>query len=146
VNANNLIIGRNCDIQNDVYFRIGAPFNNDCNITIGDGVFIGHSCELVCSSKIRIGNDCFIDSNITMNDTGHEYAKHSKIKDQPITTKEIDIRDEVIIGTCSVILQGVTIGKGAIISPGSVVNKSVPPYEVWAGVPASFIKKRELIL
>ena len=38
------------------------------------------------------------------------------------------------------ILKGVTIGEGAIISAGAVVNKDVPPYEIWGGVPARKIK------
>ena len=109
-------------------------------INIGDRVFIGHSSELVCSTKIVIGNDCFIGSNVTMNDAGHEYARHAKIKDQPLTTKKIQLEDDVWIGTSSVILQGVTIGKGAIIGSRSVVTKDVPDWTVAAGNPAKVIK------
>ena len=123
-------------------FRIGEPFNNNCNITIGDRVFIGRSCDFVCSTNIVIGNDCFIASNTTLNDTGHEYSKHTVIKKQPLTTGKIIIEDDVWIGTSCVILQGVTIGKGAVVGAGSVVNKNIPSYEVWAGVPARFIKNR----
>lgn len=36
----------------------------------------------------------------------------------------------------------VTIGKGAIIGAGSVVTKDIPPYQVWAGNPARYIKDR----
>lgn len=140
---NNLIVGSNCDIQNDVDFRIGSPFNNECSIILGDRIFIGRACEFVCSSKITIGNDCFIASNTTINDTGHEYAKHTKINKQPITTKEIIIEDDVWIGTSCIVLQGVKISRGAVIGAGSVVNKSIPEYEVWAGVPARFIKNRD---
>lgn len=139
---NNLYVGSDCDIQNNVDFRIGSPFDSECTITIGDRVFIGRCCEFVCSTKISIGNDCFIASNTTINDTGHEYAKHTTIKNQPITTSKITIEEDVWIGTSSVLLQGITIGKGAIIGAGSVVNKSIPKYEIWAGVPARFIKKR----
>lgn len=139
---NNLYVGNNCNIQNNVDFRIGSPFNSDCTITIGDNVFIGRSCEFVASTQITIGNDCFIASNTTINDTGHEHAKHSKINVQPTTASKISIEDDVWIGTSSIILQGVTIAKGAIIGAGSLVNKSIPEYEIWAGVPARFIKKR----
>ena len=46
------------------------------------------------------------------------------------------------IGTNTIFTKGVTVGDGAIIGAGSVVNKDIPPYEVWAGVPAKCICKR----
>lgn len=139
---NNLIVGNFCDIQDDVYFRIGRPFQDSCRIKIADSVFIGHSCEFVCSTSITIGSNCLIASKTTFNDTGHEYSKQSLINLQPITTKEIIVEDDVWVGTSCAILQGVTIGKGSVIAAGSIVNRSIPPYEVWGGVPARFIKKR----
>ena len=38
------------------------------------------------------------------------------------------------------ILKGVTIGDGAIIAAGAVVNKDVPPNALVGGVPAKIIK------
>ena len=46
------------------------------------------------------------------------------------------------IGTNVIFTKAVTIGDGAIIGAGSIVNKDIPPYEVWAGVPAKLICKR----
>jgi acetyltransferase-like isoleucine patch superfamily enzyme len=140
---NKLVVGDFCVIQDEVDFRIWHPFNDNCFVKLENTVFIGHSCEFVCSTSITIGSNCLIASKTTFNDTGHEYSKQSLINKQPITTKAIIVEDDVWIGTRCVILQGVTIGKGAVIGAGSVVNKSIPPYEVWAGVPARFIKKRE---
>ncbi len=140
---NKLIIGNSCTIQDAVDFRIWHPYNDDCFIKIGDNVFIGHACEFVCNSSITIGNDCMIASKTVFNTTGHEFRRNEKMRKQPITTKEIVLEDDVWIGTSCVIMQGVTIGEGAVIGAGSVVNKSVPGYEVWAGVPARFIKKRD---
>ena len=140
---NKINIGSDCEIQDDVDFRLWQPFNDSSYIKMGEKVFIGHGCEFVCNTKISIGNNCLIASKCTLNDTGHEYNRKTNINLQPITSKEIFIDDDVWIGTSCVILQGVTIGQGSVIAAGSVVNKSIPPYEVWAGVPARFIKKRE---
>lgn len=52
------------------------------------------------------------------------------------------IGNDVWVGSKSLIKGGVCIGDGAIIGMGSVVTKDVPPYEIWAGVPAKFIRKR----
>jgi acetyltransferase-like isoleucine patch superfamily enzyme len=136
-----LIIGSNCIIQNNVDFRL-SPYNKESTVIIHDNVFVGHACEFVSDCKIEIGRDCFIASKTTINTNGHEFFKGIKIKDQPLTIKEIIIEEDVWVGTSCVILQGVTIGKGAVVAAGSVVNKSIPAYEVWAGVPAKFIKNR----
>ncbi|MFM7364403.1 MAG: hypothetical protein ACKO11_07870 [Cuspidothrix sp.] len=42
----------------------------------------------------------------------------------------------------SMILSGVTIGDGAVIAAGAVVNQNVPPYAVMGGVPAKLLKFR----
>ena len=46
------------------------------------------------------------------------------------------------IGAGSIILSGVTVGRGAIVAAGAVVTKDVPPYEIHAGVPAKKIAER----
>jgi len=84
-----------------------------------------------------------IATNTVFSDTGHEFIREKKINTQPIPMKEIIVKDDVWIGASCTILQGVVIGQGAVVGAGSLVNKSIPPYEVWAGVPARFIKKRE---
>ena len=42
----------------------------------------------------------------------------------------------------AIVLQGVKIGKGAVIAAGSVVTKDIEPYSIVAGVPAKVIGKR----
>ena len=55
---------------------------------------------------------------------------------------EVHIEDDVFIGVNVIICNSVTIGKGAIIGAGSIVTKDIPPYQVWAGNPARYIKER----
>ena len=52
------------------------------------------------------------------------------------------IGNDVWIGANCLIKSGVCIADGAIIGMGSVVTRDVGPYEVWAGNPAKFLKKR----
>ena len=52
------------------------------------------------------------------------------------------IGNDVWLGIRTIILVGVTIGDGAVIGAGSIVTKDVGPYEIWAGNPARFIRKR----
>ena len=55
---------------------------------------------------------------------------------------QIIIGNDVWIGSNVLILGGCEIGDGAIIAAGSVVTMSVPPYQIWGGVPAKFIRNR----
>ena len=49
------------------------------------------------------------------------------------------IEDDAFIGARSIILKGVTIGKGSIIGAGAVVTRNVPEYSIVAGNPAKVI-------
>ena len=52
---------------------------------------------------------------------------------------KIEVGEEAFIGTRSIIMPGVKIGKHAVVGAGSVVTKDVPDYTVVAGVPAKII-------
>lgn len=58
--------------------------------------------------------------------------------------KTVTIGHDVWIGQRSVILDGVTIGNGAVIAAGSVVSHNVKPFRIVGGVPASTIGEREI--
>jgi virginiamycin A acetyltransferase len=61
---------------------------------------------------------------------------------QPTIRREVIIEDDVWLGTRSIILSGIRIGKGSIIAAGALVNRDIPPYSIVAGVPGKIIKSR----
>lgn len=62
---------------------------------------------------------------------------------QVIERRTTVLREYAFLGVNSVVMPGVTIGKGAVVGAGAVVTKNVPDYEIWAGVPAEKISERD---
>lgn len=139
---NKLSIGDNSEILDYVYFGFAHPFNDKNYVKVGNNTFIGFACEFNCSTTITIGDNCLIASKTTFVDAGHEFDRRELIKNQSIPVEQIIIKDDVWIGTSCTILKGVTIGEGSVVAASSLVNKNIPSYEVWGGIPAKFIKKR----
>ena len=57
-------------------------------------------------------------------------------------SKPIIIGNDVWIAAGGQVLRGVNVGDGAVLGGGTIVTKDVPPYEIWAGVPAKKIGQR----
>ena len=91
--------------------------------------------DTVAPNKIFIGN------NVPITALTH-YLDPSR-SGRMFRIGEVHIEDDVFIGVNVVICNSVTIVKGAIVGAGSIVTKDIPPYQVWAGNPARYIKDRE---
>lgn len=105
----------------------------------GDSVIYGGvGIDTVAPNMIYIGNHVAITSGTKIL-THYLYPNK---KGRIFRLGEVHIEDDVFIGLNVIICNSVTIGKGSIIGAGSVVTKDIPPYQVWAGNPARFIKER----
>jgi acetyltransferase-like isoleucine patch superfamily enzyme len=147
----NLEIGDNVIINSDnnyyhvnMYSRCKIFIDKpDAIIKIGNNTRIHGSC-LHAYSKIEIGNNCLIAANCQIIDgNGHDLSFPNVINRINTTgdTKPIIIKDNVWIGTGVVILPGVTIGEGSVISANSVIHKDVPSMTIAGGNPLKIIKK-----
>ena len=52
------------------------------------------------------------------------------------------IKDDVWIGSNSIILGGITLEQGTVIGAGAVITKNTEPYGIYVGNPARLLRKR----
>ena len=98
--------------------KIGANTMIDMNAVIGSNACVGKNCHIGAGAVI---------SGVL----------------EPYTSSNVVIKDNVLIGANSVILEGVTIDEGAVIGAGSIVLNNVGKNEVVCGNPAKFIKYKD---
>lgn len=139
----NINLGRNLVIDRMSTVWMGSVDGSLPKLSIGDGVYIGERCYLGSSLKVSVGANCLIGASSYIIDCNHRFGRRDiPINAQGFKSAPISIEEDVWIGAHCVILPGVTIGRGAIVGAGSVVNKSIPEFEIWAGIPAKIIGTR----
>lgn len=112
-------------------------------IEIGDDFAINRGAVLAAHDRISIGDHAMIAEYVSIRDNGHAFADSTRpMRHQGYEVAPVRIGNDVWIGRGAVILKGVTIGDGAIIAANAVLTKDVPPMEIWAGVPARFLRHR----
>lgn len=139
---NQVSIGKNCILEENVYFKYDGIWKDSKSIVICDDVFIGRGCEFNISEGIKIGKKAMIASGCYFIDHDHGISLSKPMNYQSPNIKPILIEEEVWLGVNVIVLKGVKIGKGAVVGAGSLVLRNIPENEIWGGVPASFIKKR----
>ncbi len=112
-------------------------------LKIGNNSNIGPYAYIGCSGYIEIGDNVMISPRVSIYAENHVFDRTDiTMKEQGVNKQFVKIEDDCWIAANSIILAGVTIGKGSVIAAGSVVTNDVPPYSVVAGVPARIIKQR----
>jgi len=105
---------------------------------IDEGSSVGDHCFLDFRGTILIGKNVNISSQVMIFTVDHDpMDPHFKTR-----IAKVVIEDYVWLSTRSLILPGVTVGKGAVVAAGSVVTRDVPPYTVVGGIPAKKIGER----
>ena len=122
------IIRSNVKIGEDAIIMMGAIIN--IGAKIGKKTLIDMGA--VIGSRAKIGNNCHIGANAVIAGVL-----------EPLSSKEVVIEDDCLIGAGAVIIEGVTVKKGTVVGAGSVVINDTIEGMVYAGNPAKLIKKRD---
>lgn len=145
-----LIIGDNVTINSDNYgYHVNMHSScklmadrADAIISIGANTRFHGSC-IHAYKRVEIGENCLIAANCHIIDGNGHHPSFDNVKNRIHTTgevKEVVIEDNVWLGTGVVVLPGVKIGYGSIISANSVVHKDIPPMVIAGGNPIKIIK------
>ena len=115
----NVTIGDHAVIMMGAIINIGA--------TIGEGTMIDMGAIL--GGRAQFGKNCHIGAGAVLAGVI-----------EPPSASPVIIEDDVLIGANAVVVEGVHIGKGAVVGAGSIVLNDVPANAVVAGNPARIIK------
>ncbi|HEX6708350.1 MAG TPA: acyltransferase [Albitalea sp.] len=121
-------------------FRVTVPEK----VSIGSHCNFGADVIIAGGGGVRIGDWVGFGPDVKVWSVNHRF-------DDPDTpwqlqgweAKEVVIEDDVWLAANVFVMPGVTIGRGAIVSAGTVVNKSVPPYALVAGNPGRVVGWRK---
>lgn len=105
------------------------------NLVVGKGGTIVWGCSFEIGDKLTIGDRVRLGPEVMILTTTHELGPREH-RAGPLLRKPVNLGNDSIIGARAIVLPGVTIGEGAQILAGSVVNKDVPPGARWGGIPA----------
>jgi UDP-2-acetamido-3-amino-2,3-dideoxy-glucuronate N-acetyltransferase len=149
--AKDVVLGEGVQIHGFVNLygcRIGDGTRIGAFVEIQKGAVIGRRCKISSHSFIcegvEVGDGCFIGHGVMFTNTMLPRAVGATGELQTEADWELlrtKVEENVSIGSGSVILCGISIGRDAVIGAGAVVTKSVPAGEVWVGNPARFLKK-----
>ncbi len=131
-------IGGRCTILGPITIRpIGAAHR----LTIGAGTFVNTEVRFAAgpTGRITIGRNVQVGPRVSFETVSHGLV-YEPGRGRGYTAKPISVEDEVWIGAGAIVLQGVTIGRGAVITAGAVVKDDVPPGAIAGGVPARVIR------
>jgi len=132
-------------------WRTSFATGEEAIIEIGDYCNLANA-SLVCAERISIGAHVVIAGGVTIADSNfHPIEVGDRIADtialsprgdrsRPrIASAPVVIGDGVWIGWNATVLRGVQVGAGAVIEPGAVVTRNVPPGAIVSGNPARVV-------
>lgn len=123
-------------------FYMGGKSYIHSDLQAGKYVYIGPGCLI--PPRVSIGKYTMFAHNVSILGGDHIFTDPKKpaiFSGRP-EMPQTQIGKDVWIGANVLIMAGVTIGDGAIVAAGAVVTKDIPPYSIYGGNPARYIRMR----
>jgi acetyltransferase-like isoleucine patch superfamily enzyme len=113
------------------------------NIVLEDEVNIGFNSEIFSGSHVHVGRYGLFAAYTYLVGGGHAFERVDQpVIHQPRTSEGITLAENVWLGTGAKVMDGVRIGRDAIVGAGAVVTEDVPERTIVVGIPARVVKHR----
>ena len=122
------IIREQVEIGDSAVIMMGAVIN--IGAVVGPGTMIDMGAVL--GGRATVGSRCHVGAGAVLAGVI-----------EPASATPVVVEDDVLIGANAVVLEGVRIGRGAVVAAGAVVTADVPENAVVAGCPARVIKMKD---
>lgn len=129
------------EIGKNVVLHFRTEIRGVHRLKIGAGTIIGDNALLDARRGLTIGENVCLASEVTIHPGGHD-IRDPYFSAPALDSSPVVIGNRVYIGARAMILNGVTIGEGAVLCAGCVVTKDVEPFAVVAGIPARKVNER----
>jgi putative colanic acid biosynthesis acetyltransferase WcaF len=107
-------------------------------LSIGDYCWIGEDVWIDNLANVTIGSHVCVSQGAYLCTGNHDWtAPNLKLFRRPIT-----LEDGSWVGAKATICPNVVVGTCSIVTVGSVALKSIPPYQIWGGNPAKYLRDR----
>ena len=121
-------IREHVSIGDNAVIMMGAIIN--IGVKIGEGTMIDMGAIL--GGRVEVGKRCHVGAGAVLAGVI-----------EPPSASPVILEDDVLIGANAVVIEGVRIGKGAVVGAGSIVTEDVPAGAVVVGNPARIIKEQK---
>jgi maltose O-acetyltransferase len=105
-------------------------------IRIGNSNYFNRNVMIDACGLVEIGDRNMFGPDVYVTDSNHRFQAGFSPGELPMDLGKVVIGNRCWIGAKAVILKGVQLGDGCVVAAGAVVNRSVEPGAVVAGVPA----------
>lgn len=122
----------------NIYFKPGINIKFPWYLTIGDDCWIGEGAWIDNLVPVTIGSNVCISQAAYLCTGNHDWSDVG----MGYKLGEITVEDGAWVGTHAIVCPGLTVATHSIVSAGAVLTRSTEPYGIYAGNPATFLKKR----
>jgi putative colanic acid biosynthesis acetyltransferase WcaF len=128
-------------IGEKVRIKTGVKIKFPWRLSVGDYAWIGENTWIDNLASITLEKHVCLSQDVYLCTGNHNWS-HPNFQ---LITSEIYLEESSWIAARAIVGPGVRVGRGAVLSMGSVAAKSLEPMTIYAGNPAQPIKQRMVL-